>query len=313
MSLAEDDGSLREPSQENEQKESDICLRDNSSTDEFDPKDPKDKDMKLKDLLKVNQKQRTTVSPLTLFKKDLSHFKEEFLNVFKDKNTEVTHENRPSSQTENKTAASALDLLKEDFSQFRDDVSSVFRIGPLRERGNKSATAKDDGSSNTVKIKDSKSERSEHSNEPLKNLFRKDQSKVVKTVQRVDNIQEDKKMVSERSEKQTEMDGGFRGNVSEQNADTVDDKDKRDPLNELHVKVSEEQTESFSETQQSEQISAVEARCEAEERKDNSSQVSEEDEKMDKEKEKDKPSSGNSLFCLRDANKVIWQVKTCGF
>ncbi|XP_044218171.1 myb-like protein X [Thunnus albacares] len=347
MSFAEDDltdGSLTEPSQEDEQKESEIY--ENSSTNEFDPKDPTDEDVKSKDLLNVNQKQRRTISPLTLFKEDLNHFKEELLNVFKDKDTKTTHEDRSSSQRENKPAASTLhllkedlsqfkedvtsvfnkdkdmksadaktsqlinplSLLKEDFSHFRDDISSIFRISLSKERDKK-----DDDSSNAVKIKDSIAERSECSDKPFTNLFRKDQSKVFKTVRRPENVQEDKKMVSEKSEEQ--MDGGFRGNLSEPNAETVDAKkmnnNKRDGRNqleesELDVNISEDETESFSEIQKSEEILTAEQKCWTEDRSDDSSQVSGEDEKMDKEKEEDKssPSSGISLFCLRDTNKV---------
>lgn len=256
MSLAEDDGSLTE---------SEIHLQPN----EFDPKDRKDEDVKSKELLPVNQRPRRTVSPLTLFREDLNYFKEELLNVFKDKDAKTTHEeNKPAVSTldllkedlsqfkedvtsvfnKDKDTKSAdpktsqlinpLSLLKEDFNHFRDDISSAFRVGLSKERDNKGVPARD-----VDKIKESES--GERSHKPFNNLFR------------AENIHEDKKIVSEKINKQ--MDGSFRGNLSELNAETVEGKKmskKKLEKCELDVNVFEEK--SISETQQSEEISTGE-------------------------------------------------------
>lgn len=268
---------VEEPSQENDQKEPEICLQEEELTNESDPEDQKDTNMRMKDL-KPSQR---TISPLSLLKEDFSQFKEEVFKVFRDTKTE--HE-------DSKSASSTLELLKEDFSQFKeevtsvfginlskdketkstdpktsrsaektinrlsflkDDLSNVFRIGLSKD--NKGVPAKED-SSDTFKIKVSKAERTD---EPFKSPFRRDQ----KTSQKAENSPAGKKTFSEQSEEQ--MDDGLKGNLSEQNDETVDaqkvNNNMKDRMNEvedseLDLTVSEEKTESLSESQQSEEM-----------------------------------------------------------
>ncbi|XP_070764414.1 tripartite motif-containing protein 14-like [Enoplosus armatus] len=303
-----------------------------------------------------------SISPLSLLKEDFSQFKEEVLKVFKDKDTKTEHEDCPSSQAENKPASSVLSLLKEDFSQLKEDVnrvfasssskdketksadpktsqsaektikplsflkgdfSNVFRIGLSKERDNKGVTVKED-SSNTLKIKVSKAERTDEPFNPL-SLFRRDQ-KLLRTSQTAENSQGGKNTFSERGEEQ--MDDGFRGNLSEDNKETVDvekiNNNVKDRMNEVENSemdrsVAEEKSEatSLSETQQSEEMiptsQAAEQRCES----DNSCVVSAEDKRIkeeeeEEEEEEEKPSqtlpweslsSGINLFSLRGPNK----------
>ncbi len=269
---------VEEPSQENDQKEPEVHLQEDELNNEFDPEDQKDTNMRMKDL-KTGQKDKRTVNALSLFKEDFSQFKEEVFRVFRDKDMKTEH-------GDNKPASSTLDLLKEDFSQIKEDVSSVFsinsskdkestdpktsrsaektinrlsflkddlsnvfRIGLSREKDNKGITAKED-SSDTFKIKVSKAERTD---EPFKSLFRRDQ--------KAENSQRGKKTFSEQSEEQTG--DGFKGNLSEQNDETADAEkinNMKDRTNEqmedseLDSLVSEEKTESLSETRQSEEM-----------------------------------------------------------
>lgn len=49
----------------------------------FDQEDIKDVDVKIKGLIKTDQRDKETIGPLTLLKGDLNHFKDEVLNVFR--------------------------------------------------------------------------------------------------------------------------------------------------------------------------------------------------------------------------------------
>lgn len=268
MSVAE------ETAQENDQREPEIRLQEGDGTDDFDPE--KNKNTRMKQLLKISQRDRKTISPLSLFKEDFSQLKEEVLKVFRDKDTKTEHEDHPSIQAENKQASSTLDLLKEDFSHFKEDVTSVFSISSSKDKETKSAektinrlsflkedfnnlkddlsnvfrigqskerdAAKED-STNTVKVKDLKAERT---HEPSKSLFRRDQ----KISQQAGNGQGVKKTCSGKSEEQ--MDGSFRGNFSEQNRETADGnmKDRMTEVEDSEVDI----TGKVSETQQREEV-----------------------------------------------------------
>lgn len=227
MSLAE------EPSQENDCQEPEIQSEDDK-TNESDEKDQKDKNMRMKDLLKTNR----TIGPLSLLK-------EEVLKVFKDKETKMDNEDRPL--TANKPVSSTLDLLKEDFSQFKEDVTSVFSNNSSKDKEMKSTekminplsvlkedfnhfkdvfriglsqqrdTAKE-SSTNTFKIKVLRAERTD---QPFKGLFRRDQK----------NSQTVKETFPET--RQELMDDGFRGNLSEEKDETVDADNMKDQVDEL--------------------------------------------------------------------------------
>lgn len=255
-------------------KEPEIRLQEDDDTSESNSSERKDDNMRMKDPLKTNQREKRTTNPLSLLKEDLSQFTEEVFKMFKDKDTKSECEDRPSSQTLSKPASSTLDLLKEDLSQFREDVTSIFSIssskdkemktegearptGPaehkpasstlgllkedlsqlkedvtsvfgftlLRDKETKSTEKtinrlsnvfriglskerdppKDDPS-NSFKIKDSRSERSD---EPLKSLFRTD----LRTPPGADSRQGAQKTILETTEEQ--MDDGFIGNPSE--------------------------------------------------------------------------------------------------
>ncbi|XP_053709553.1 E3 ubiquitin-protein ligase TRIM11-like [Synchiropus splendidus] len=80
--------------------------------------------------------------PLTLFKEDLSHFKENLLNALKDKDGRTTRQDTKSS-------VSALTLLREDLSQLKEDVSSVFRLG-LHKDGVSKIRVASEGETETV-------------------------------------------------------------------------------------------------------------------------------------------------------------------
>ncbi|XP_051231576.1 E3 ubiquitin-protein ligase TRIM39-like isoform X2 [Dicentrarchus labrax] len=122
---------VEELSQENEQKEPEIRLQSDDKTNQSDP------DCK-KDLLMTGQRDKRAISPLSLFKEDFNHFKEDVLKVFKDKDTKTEHEDCPSSQAENKPVSSTLSLLKEDFSQFKEDMTKIFSISLSKDKETKS-------------------------------------------------------------------------------------------------------------------------------------------------------------------------------
>lgn len=227
MSLAE------EPPEDNDQKEPEICLQEDNTMNESNPEDQKDK--RMKDVM-TSQRDKRTMSPLSLLKEDFSQFKEEVTSVFsisssKDKETKSTEK-----------TINRLSFLKEDFNHFKEDLSNVFRIGLSKERD----SVKED-SSNTFKIKVLRAERTD---EPFKSLFKRDQ----KTSQKAGNRQDVKKAFLETSEEQ--MDDGFRGILSEQKEETVHMKGGMDDLEDgdVDITASEEKTESLSETQQSEEM-----------------------------------------------------------
>ncbi|XP_041790697.1 tripartite motif-containing protein 65-like isoform X2 [Chelmon rostratus] len=289
MSLAE------EPPEDNDQKEPEICLQEDNTMNESNPEDQKDK--RMKDVM-TSQRDKRTMSPLSLLKEDFSQFKEEVTSVFsisssKDKDTKSTEK-----------TINRLSSLKEDFNHLKEDLSNVFRIGLSKERD----SVKED-SSNTFKIKVLRAERTD---EPFKSLFKRDQ----KTSQKAGNRQDVKKAFLETSEEQ--MDDGFRGILSEQKEETVHMKGGMDDLEDgdVDITASEEKTESLSETQQSEEMipaSQAEQRSEGEEWSDDSSVVSAEDKRINQEEEEENKtpetrpceplSSGISLLTLRHSNK----------
>ncbi|XP_042339717.1 E3 ubiquitin/ISG15 ligase TRIM25-like isoform X2 [Plectropomus leopardus] len=257
--------SAEEPSLQKDQKESEI--QEDEVTNECDPEDQKDTNMRTKDLLITSQRDKRSISPLSFLKEDFSQFKEEVLKVFRDKDT------NPTSQAENKPASSTLDLLKEDLSQlkedvtsvfsssketkstdpktslpaektinrlsflnFKDDLSNIFRISLSKERENKDTTAKEDSCSN-VKIKPEKVD------EPFfQSLFGKPSPKA-------ENGEVKAKTFPETSEEQLDECNTEADNVQKVNnmKDKVED-------SEVDLTVSEEKTESVSETQQSEEV-----------------------------------------------------------
>nr|XP_020464788.1 tripartite motif-containing protein 16-like [Monopterus albus] len=285
--------------------------------------DREDKDVKVKDLLKAQQKEKHMISPLALLKEDL-------LKVFKDK--EVKKEDGPSSQMENKP--STLSLLKEDLCQFKEDISSVFsssqdedekaadpkldqtaekplnllsflredlsnilRIGPSKEK-DKCITAKEDSS----KIKVLQAEKTD---KLFKNLFSTDR----KLLKKVEDRQE-------AGEKEEQLDSGSRGNHSEQkeklNDSTKDEATQPDDGErdicvseetcEVTASVSEAQSEDMGQRLTTVRLSTAEQSCDSEEWSNGGSHVvsaEEEEERGDEPSEA--PPSGISLAGLTDA------------
>ncbi|XP_042339716.1 E3 ubiquitin-protein ligase TRIM39-like isoform X1 [Plectropomus leopardus] len=337
--------SAEEPSLQKDQKESEI--QEDEVTNECDPEDQKDTNMRTKDLLITSQRDKRSISPLSFLKEDFSQFKEEVLKVFRDKDT------NPTSQAENKPASSTLDLLKEDLSQlkedvtsvfsssketkstdpktslpaektinrlsflnFKDDLSNIFRISLSKERENKDTTAKEDSCSN-VKIKPEKVD------EPFfQSLFGKPSPKA-------ENGEVKAKTFPETSEEQLDECNTEADNVQKVNnmKDKVED-------SEVDLTVSEEKTESVSETQQSEEVIptllTAEQRCEREDRSDDNSvedektgREEEEKQEIEEENPSESPpwepvSSGITLFSVRDPKKDdsrnqpgedLWSVK----
>lgn len=278
-------------------KEPELRLQEDDDTSGSNSSEQTD-NMRMKDPLKTNQREKRTTNPLSLLKEDLSQFTEEVFKMFKDKDTKSECEDRPLSQTLSKPASSTLDLLKEDLSQFKEDVTSIFSISSSKDKetrtegedrptgpaGNKPAGStlgllkedlsqlkedvtsvfgftllrdketkstektinrlsnvfriglskerdppKDDPS-NSFKIKDSRSERSD---EPLKSLFRTD----LGTPPRADNRQGAQKTAEE------QMDDGFIGNPSEkkEEAEKISD-NTQEQRNEVDPTVCEEKT-----------------------------------------------------------------------
>ncbi|KAF1385220.1 hypothetical protein PFLUV_G00105470 [Perca fluviatilis] len=166
-------------------------------------------------------------------------------NVFRLETSQQTKED-PSDAFKIKASSKERDnkgvTAKEDPSDaFKIKASSdTFRLSPSKERDHKGATAKED-SSDAFKIK------AERTDEPfLQSLFRK-------TSQKVENSPEIKKIISETSQQtKEEMDAGYKGNVSEQNEETVGAEkinNLKDAVNEMEVA----KTTSLSETQHGEE------------------------------------------------------------
>ncbi|XP_040895957.1 tripartite motif-containing protein 16-like [Toxotes jaculatrix] len=321
MSLSE------EPSQDNMQKESQTRVQEEDFTNKADQGDQKD--VKVKDLLKTHQREKRTISPLTLLKEDFSQFKEDVLKVFKDRDVKTEHEDSPSSQMENKLASSTLSLLREDLSQLKEEVTSIFNISSSKDRDVKSTDPKTSQSaektisslnnlkedfSNVFRIglskdkdnkglavkEDSKIKvlKAERTDEPFRNLFRRDQ-KPLKSSSSSDKAEDSQRVQKTRPKKsEDQMENGFRGKLSQQKKETFD-AEKTNTLKERECKsdvdkeVSEEKSEttaSLSETQRSEETSSSQT---ADQRcgSDDSSVVSA-DEKIKEEKEEVKPSDG---------------------
>lgn len=228
------------PSEQQDETETDI-----HEDDKLHLEDCNGKDDQARDLLKTSQTEKRSVSPLTLFKEDLSQFKEGLLKVFKDKDTNPKTTQPPEKPT------STLTLLKEDLNHFKEDISSIFRIGLSKEHEDKDGAAKLD-SSNAVKIKVTKAERSDES---LLNLFKR--SNLSKITPKTNDRQEVRKTLPVKAEEQT--DNGFtnknpisteetNNNTTERLNDSGDSK--------LDANVSQEVTErrkASSETQQSQE------------------------------------------------------------
>ncbi len=272
-----------EATHKNNVKESEIRLQED---DEDNESHQRDKNMRMTDFLKTTQRDKRSISPLSLLKEDFSQFKEDMMKVFKDKDSKTEREEHPLNLTENKLLSSTFDLLKEDFSQFKEDVTSVFSISSSKDKETKSAekmtnpltflkedfnllkddlsnvfkislskerdAAKDD-SSNILKIKVSGAEKS---------LFRRDQ--------KTENSHAAQKIFSETREEQ-KIDG-FRGNFSKQKEEMVDaekvnnnTKHRTDELEDIEVdgSVCEDKmdtTTCLSDTRQSEEtISSLQA------------------------------------------------------
>ncbi|KAM9849070.1 uncharacterized protein ACBR49_008345 [Aulostomus maculatus] len=172
MSLPEDDVTVRSQtklSAGNNQNTSEIHLR------EDDPQNSKDENLKSKKLLKTNQSERRSISPLAVLKEDFSQLKSELLSMFKDKEVKTPGGDGSSSQT--RTSGGPLSLLKEELSQFKEDVSSVFKTVHSSDSDNTGLATKGDASI-AVLIKASEAEGGVHSGEALKNMCRDDQTSV---------------------------------------------------------------------------------------------------------------------------------------
>ncbi|XP_062250768.1 E3 ubiquitin/ISG15 ligase TRIM25-like isoform X1 [Platichthys flesus] len=209
-------------------------VQDKSETrDEESQENREVKDMKVK-----VQPEKKTISPLTLLRDDLSQFKDEVLKVLKD--TRAEPEARTSNQTGNKVSSSTLSLLRDDLSQMkegvgsifgnsskdkdvksadpkssqaaersfnplsliREDISNVFRLALSKDKDNRDLSAQND------KIKVLSAERTDVS---FMRLFRRDQT--LRSCERAEDGQEDKKRTSEKNERQT--DDGFTGQLSD--------------------------------------------------------------------------------------------------
>lgn len=206
----------------------------------------RDKDTKTEDEDRpsTQAENKSTSSALGLLKEDFSHFKDDVTSVFtssSSKDKETKSADHKASQPAEKTI-SRLSLLKEDFNHFKEDLSNVFRIGLSKERDNKAVTAKEE-TSDTMKIKGLKAERADEPFNPL-SLFRRD-GPLSQTSQTTENNQGGKKTFSENGEGQ--VDDVFRGNLSEQDDETVD----VEKINNNNMKDNSELTE----TQHSEEMS----------------------------------------------------------
>ncbi|XP_071762731.2 uncharacterized protein LOC139917501 [Centroberyx gerrardi] len=103
-----------------------------------------EEDLRMKDLKtsQSTERENKTTNPLSLLKEDLSQFKEDLMNVFKDKDMKTAdHSSSQSTEREYKTT-NPLSLFKEDLSQFREDLTSVFSVGFSKEKDTKSADLK---------------------------------------------------------------------------------------------------------------------------------------------------------------------------
>lgn len=225
------------PSEQQDETETEI-----HEDDKLHPEDCNGKDDQVRDSLKTSQTEKRSVSPLTLFKEDLSQFKEGLLKVFKDKDT------NPKTTQPPEKPISTLTLLKEDLNNLKEDISSIFRIGLSKEHEDKDAAAKLD-SSNAVKIK------AERSDESLLNLFKR--GNLSKITPKTNGSQEVRKTLPVKAEEQT--DDGFTNknpvSTEETNNNTTERPNDSDD-SKLEANVSQEVTErrkASSETQRSQE------------------------------------------------------------
>lgn len=228
------------PSEQKDETETEI-----HEDDKPHPEDCNGKDDQVKDLLKTSETEKRSVSPLTLFKEDLSQLKEGLLKVFKDKDT------NPKTTQPPEKPINTLTLLKEDLNHLKEDISSIFRIGLSKEHEDKDGAAKLD-SSNAVKIKATKAERSDES---LLNLFKR--GNLSKITPKTNDSQEVRKTLSVKAEEQT--DNGFTNknpiSTEETNNNTTEKLNDSDD-SKLDANVSQEVTErrkASSATQQSQE------------------------------------------------------------
>ncbi|XP_034440153.1 neoverrucotoxin subunit alpha-like isoform X1 [Hippoglossus hippoglossus] len=239
--------------------------------DESETRDEESKENReVKDVKVKLQLEKKTISPLTLLRDDLSQFKDEVLKVLKD--TRAEHEARPSNQTGNKVSSSTLSLLRDDLSQFKEDVSSIFGVNSSKDKDVKSADPKSSQAaersinplslikediSNVFRLALSKDKdnrdlkaqedkikvlRAERTEDPFMRLFRRDQT--LRSCERAEDGQEDKKTTSEKNEKQT--DDGFTGQLSdsEDKINTMEDQsEESDVDDESEGKPTTRQTE----------------------------------------------------------------------
>ncbi|XP_029988944.1 tripartite motif-containing protein 14-like [Sphaeramia orbicularis] len=152
--------------------------------------EPNPGDVRVKDL-KTSPRPKTLISPLDLIREDLGHFRDDLVNMFKDRDGKT---------------ANTLSLLKDDFNSFKDDFNSVFRKNLPKEK------VKEDPP-NTVRTKVPDLDRLD---EHLKSPFR--DQRLLKSFQR----DETKKKVSMKTEE--ELDDEFTADVSQQNRETVHEK-----------------------------------------------------------------------------------------
>ncbi|KAM8874279.1 uncharacterized protein AB9W97_015696 [Spinachia spinachia] len=270
---------VEKPPRGNEQILPEIHIQEDNATNDRDPEDQTDKNVRGRELLNASQWFRSVI------KENFSQLKEEVLSVLKEGDTS------PSNQAKNKPAFSTLNVLKEDLSQVTEDVTSIFsspketkcadprtsrspektinrlsflnfkedffndfRIGLSKGRENSDATAQSD-SSNTFK------ETAKRTDKPfMQTLFRRDQ----KTSQKAENTVELEKTFSETTNEQAG--DGCRGNLSQYNEEMVDThilsnnmahilNDEED--SEVDVTVCDEQKTSESEPQQSKEANST--------------------------------------------------------
>lgn len=234
MNLTQQDRTNRtktETSRENIQEtvHSGICLQRHRLRDGLDRRDECVQ-------MKTSKKENKTINPLSLFKEDLSQFKEELMNVFMDK--DVRTADRPMSQSvdrDSQTTSSTFNLLKEDLNQLKEELTSAFYVGfpadlklsPSTERNQKTASALSLFKEDFSQFRDD-----------LSNVFRKgllkEKDKTTAPKEDVSKIKAEKtgteqktllKRVQSRDENVLDLekieDSVVRGNFSEQSEDAI--------------------------------------------------------------------------------------------
>ncbi|XP_031178752.2 titin homolog [Sander lucioperca] len=174
---------VEELAQNDVQKVPEIRLQEDDVTNECDPKDQQDKNTVTTDLPKTSPRDRRSVSPLSFLREDFSHFKEELLKVFRDKDTDQSSEAARMhdplkvdlafkvdvasvfKSTDPKSSQSAEKTNNRlSFLNFKDHVSNAFRLGPSKVPDSSAAfkikaSSMEPDSSNAFKIKASSKER----------------------------------------------------------------------------------------------------------------------------------------------------------